>query len=340
MKRKILMFVAGVLSLTASASFAGPRSSGGGFVVVCPATPVSKASVELLDIYEIEKGYSVVPVTGDLRKEYFDAIGRLNARLGAVDYVKENSAVIQGSLTRFFQSLVWVDRADLLPPADDLGKKPGIPNQCRIQQVAYFDDVNGRIYMNRELYQEMNPRDQAGLVLHELLFHEFRHLNESNSQSSRRQVGLSFVDSALRPVYPMPIPEENMFWFSDAIVPEQVSGRTARMKLAFFKSVGIEKSVLVFESLFGRPVQSFTSVAFEPLDVEFEDVWIDNFAGGRMVRLIKTPNLKIDQKASVQGEAFGGLGYEVRIRGTTGSSLYLELLQDGKVLQEAYLDSH
>lgn len=335
--KMILFNMIGALSLVASVSSAGPRSSGGGFVIACPETPVSAASVQLLDIYEIENQHTVVPVTGDLKKEYVDAVGRLNARLGAPNYVQENGEAIQKNLTRFFQSIVWVDQADNLPIADDLGKKPWIPSQCQIRQMAYFDDASQRIYVNRELFQKLNTRDQAALVLHELFFHEFRYLGESTSQSSRRLTGLAFVSSALDPVFPMPIPEDKMLTFSDAKFPEPVSGRTAYTEVAFFKSVGVEKSVLIFKTLLGRPVLTYTRAVLSPIDVEFENKWVDTPPYARVVRVIKTPNLKIDQQVPVEGQSFGDLGYEIRIHGETGSALYLDLIQNGVVLQSAYL---
>jgi hypothetical protein len=186
----------GILLIAAQAqarlSFHGPSTGGGGFIVFCPATPYTKDSVELVDLYEARSvlGFTLANASGDLVSDYIDAVHRIHHYQGESGPTNED---LKANLKHFFEATDFIDDASKLPQVDDLGPRPSIPPQCMFRQIAYFDDTTKRITIVKELWDKMDSLNQAALVQHEVSYRTFRQLSDFTSRYSRRMVAHAYA---------------------------------------------------------------------------------------------------------------------------------------------------
>lgn len=172
-----------VAALEALAPMDGTVGNGGD-VVVCRDGSGAIASVELLDFYEarvirgftIDLGAPTLPVAQKVQT----AIGRMSGLAPlktkqllswAADFEKE--AIRLADVT-----LIDVpDSAHIV-----------VPNNCRIEQIAIQRDpefdTDKRYTINKDIWDRLDADNQAGLIIHEVLYREFKKL-KSNSMSTR-----------------------------------------------------------------------------------------------------------------------------------------------------------
>ena len=171
----------------------GPSSGGGGYAVVCKASPVETANAQLLDLYEAQwMGRTLATGTGDLTKDYFDSVDRTYTAQGRPDLEKSLEKSIELNLKRFFRVANFVSTSRELPSADDVGQTPALPANCSLEQVAFFNDVNQSVTILKPVCDLMSSMDQAALVQHELVYREARIYGETDSTLSRQMVADRF----------------------------------------------------------------------------------------------------------------------------------------------------
>ncbi len=177
-----------LLALTISLSaYSGTRDGGGGVAVRCADQHGS--SLQLLDLYEGKaRGltFGMSPAT-DLE------IADLTADVLATHYwnpwtvplpqYKDSlkSSFILGIITgkgfHNYQTnkFVSISYVDSVPLSNDYGNYYIRPN-CHLEQVAYFDDVQSTIMIDKKLWNELDGLDKAALVIHEIGYFEFRYI--------------------------------------------------------------------------------------------------------------------------------------------------------------------
>ena len=73
-------------------------------------------------------------------------------------------------------------------------KHAEIPRACKIHQIAIRRRINKpgvkTFLINKDIWDRMSPLNQAGLVLHEIIYEHFFYLGEKDSQKARYLNGL------------------------------------------------------------------------------------------------------------------------------------------------------
>src|SRR5665213_2956999 len=170
-----------VLLFFTAKSFAGNEVGNGGNAVVC------KTSVQLLDFYEAKVLRSVVPdpkITGS------DPYEIVKARLKLLEKIDPKSAKIFGSnLERLRQDVSFED--DISIRAIDDSAHAFVPKDpdCEVKQLAVLRKKplpgEKRILVNNVIWKKMAPVQQAGLLLHEIIYEHLAFLGETDSAKAR-----------------------------------------------------------------------------------------------------------------------------------------------------------
>ncbi|HVK61352.1 MAG TPA: hypothetical protein VM432_07370 [Bdellovibrionales bacterium] len=178
------VFVAVVIFASGS-SFAGVSVGNGGSAVVCRKSDGTE-TVRLLDFFEAER-------TGRHWQ-----IGRMDEG----DSVEEKLSILLISLQRHspLRAVNYRSAIDHLkdifvfgeiPAIDDTGPlHAAIPDGCSLKQVAFqvpedLRPTGKRIQIDQNLYEKMSLNDQAGLLLHELIYAELAQWGTRDSSQLR-----------------------------------------------------------------------------------------------------------------------------------------------------------
>ncbi|MEN0059541.1 MAG: hypothetical protein AAGB31_11950 [Bdellovibrio sp.] len=321
MKTNILLSLA--ISILSTTAYAGPSTGGGGFVVSCPATPVSPASVELLDIYEGKSslGFQMAVASGNLAEDHYAGTDRTYSRQGYPGYADQIRSQIMNNLTRFMQSSKFVSTAGELPKANDLGVPPWIPSQCQILQVAYFDDLTHTIFILKPLFDRMDSVNQAALAHHELMYREYRRTGELTSENSRSAVAQIYAVNGPIPINkgvaqdtPQFVASPNVF---SAIQNKELN--ITRLQFSHVNGIG-----------------------------QFSKTWADfpkmiwSFKLGRSAEnpefvgcILQTSGTNQQYSANLNGVATKG--YTLNLRVKTGEPIKMTLLKDGVLMSEEFV---
>jgi hypothetical protein len=128
---------------------------------------VSKAAIKIL--------------TDSIRSYYGPASSKL-------DFTKDNF------WTDFIQRISFLDDEKELFPSQDANSPIALPKECKIVQIAYWDDSSGQsedgtLYVSRKLWSAMDQTNKIGLLAHEYFFKAARRALYKNSDSTRSKVG-------------------------------------------------------------------------------------------------------------------------------------------------------
>jgi len=149
----------------------------GGNAVVC------EKSVELLDYFESAnlKRFKISPPKGGSFKEIaqktLDRIRKYNPQLH-----RQYSRVLE----KISDRIKFIDKSDFRDIKDSF--EVAVPHGCKIEQVANQQDVDGvrLFYISKSLWDKMPLDNQAGLILHEIIYEHFLFLGEPNSVKARQ----------------------------------------------------------------------------------------------------------------------------------------------------------
>ncbi len=171
-----------LLALVSLPSFAGDRGGNGGGVQVCPG------SVELYDFYEGRH-----PLLGHL------SYAPLDPALTVQDYLDRALALLAEAyldLGRYAQIKLREIQAI---PYDQLVLPISIPRTldadipfvdegCEYALAANWEGRHDRLFISKALYERMDPRNQAGLLIHEVLYKIARDTAGTQDPSRVRRV--------------------------------------------------------------------------------------------------------------------------------------------------------
>lgn len=188
-----------LLSMLSANARAGVGTSGGGHVVVCDGHSLDKVVgyVTVLDLYEARHVLNLTlrAHQDSLEKELELLAKQLHVVLG-------NALSLPQPPTGDSLLEWWESRVQYIPRMQghtaDLGAVPQLPKACTVRQIAIFDDSNGVIHVNNDLWQSLDAFNKAALIAHELIYHERRLSDrEASSQTSRFLVGRIFSTEAI-----------------------------------------------------------------------------------------------------------------------------------------------
>lgn len=315
-----------ILSLKA---WAGPSTGGGGYGVMCNPTPVSPATLELLDLYESEAlNFALVPTTGDLKKDYFESAKRTYTIQGHPEFGDQERAAIEKNLRRTMQSVRFVDHKEDLPVAHDLGKTPWIPSQCSIEQIAYFDDQAVVIYVLRSAWNQLDTLGQAALLSHELFGHSERSLGRgATSEYARLAVAHIYAASGPAPLLNVTSGTPHFFTAS--------GNNTVLSELYISDMVSItDEQRFEFVSIGGQAMLTQTMAVVPKVKVDFE---YKVLAGdpSQVACVVKTP--AIDQKFTVPVQGTMTPDYQMTYEIKTGKPIRLTFTTDSGLLSQEIL---
>jgi hypothetical protein len=176
-----------VLALYTVPTFADQRVGNGGDAVVCRNVTGEINSVELLDYYEARKFYYVdldFPTSSD---DPMTIVRSVLSRFKGTDEFKADKYLRRAE--EFFSLVGWHD-GYLEDIPDDLGL--GYDHNCKLEQLVIRNpraDHNRRLKLfliRKDLFDRMSPQNQAGVVLHEIIYEDFMmNLGEKNSINAR-----------------------------------------------------------------------------------------------------------------------------------------------------------
>ena len=178
-----VLAIMGALSITTqNLAHAGRDTGNGGVGIVCRNPRGNILSVEMLDIYEgrIQNSltYAAEPTDTDVR------IGMTEPKMiSNPSFLRE----FQNELARVRAGWIFLPRGTGLEPTNDAF--PVINRRgCAFEQVANYTD-EGQIYVDRELFSQMDSLNQAALYLHEAIYKLARNqVQETTSIRTRRIV--------------------------------------------------------------------------------------------------------------------------------------------------------
>ncbi len=324
--------IAALSGVHASARFLGPSTGGGGFVLSCPQTQVSEASTELLDLYEGRNtlGFRMAGATGDLREDYFDGVDRTYTLQGQPNLAEQRREAILDNLVKFMQSVKFVSTASDLPTANDLGEMPWIPSQCKIQQLAYFDDRTGTVFVLKSVWDQMDSVNRAALVHHELHFRDQRRVGEKTSENTRRSVAQVFAlegNIPLKDGLPAGASEFSSYLWYDSNVSSKISvfygvnylGGTGRLQFTHVNGI----------AQFGKTWADFPNMIWDfKLARSTENPQL-------VACILQTSGMDKEYSSAIQGPSVKG--YLVQLRLKTGEPIKMTILKDGTQVGEGYV---
>lgn len=265
----------------------GAISGGGGKGVVCRSPNGTVNSVQLLDLWEGQVLYNeyAVPATGDLRvdvnaalirlKDSYELNGTLPGSGGAIkdqdivleslrywakDFLDPSSKVLR---LRDVKLTVTDDSYELAKPAD-----------CEIEQIVNFQPT-GRILMNMDLFDKMDPANQAALIVHEAFYKFLRNMaKEANSIRVRRAIGYVFSGKSLVLKKPT-VPTKSVECFSNDVLNQIMIFEVASNDPNYSK-IGVVANWLDGSKLIGLTDPNFS--------------WLSDKTAGEIALLGKCPD--------------------------------------------------
>lgn len=207
MKTNRIVFVAAAFLMSTKA-FAGVGSSGGGKGVVCRTTAGTVSSVELLDLWEAKNVYGriIQNSTDPLTVQLSEGLNRISNAIKADGIMTENGhrlTAAEYNRRMLQQTTTEILRTDL-PYVHHLhGVKLQLtndsfetitPETCDIEQIIRFNDYTSGsdIFINQDLFDQLNAVNQAALLVHESLYSFLRLNGEPSSVRVRRAIGIAF----------------------------------------------------------------------------------------------------------------------------------------------------
>lgn len=177
----MLKFV--VLFFICNLSYAGNSVGNGGDVVLCPQ------STELLDLYEAKELYKRNLITSNedyksIINERLSNLGKLSPALESLYLKKLNSYKIA-----FKKDIVLKDLKD--------ENHVFIPKNCSLKQIAHRINESGPAYdiiINDDYWKKLSNVNQAGLIMHEVIYDHFRFFKVINSSGVRKFIGIIYSD--------------------------------------------------------------------------------------------------------------------------------------------------
>ena len=181
---------------------AGGASTGGGKGVLCHSSSVS--TLEMLELYEAKNIFHLdaEPSKGDLDSELLLGFERLDQTWAdpgkslTKDQIKRY--VTTAVNDEFYSKLTYIPTDTRLPLTMD-ASLPVLPKNCEIAQIAIYNSLG--IQMDKSLWDSLDSRNKAALILHEAIYYYRRTYGATTSDETRKFVGQIFSTTPPTPRY-------------------------------------------------------------------------------------------------------------------------------------------
>lgn len=205
---KILLLV-GIVSQQSISAASGTRDGGGGIGVTCRSG--TSFNVQILDFYESEnlRHLQPLPTRSNVTLEILERLKRI-ALLNSnpIDGSwKPSEQVAVHIVNNFLKQAQFTN--ETLALTDDATKPLLLPH-CQFVQIAVYAP-NNKIWVNSSLWNKLDIRSQAGLILHEFFYHSRREAGEKTSDSARKYIGDLFSVSKMQAKY-FDMPKTDINW--------------------------------------------------------------------------------------------------------------------------------
>lgn len=332
------MFLILVLALfSATSSFAGAGSTGGGHIVSCPKSVIAEKELILLDLYEArQQGFELMNSSGSITEDYYNSVDNTYTLQGKPDWAEEHRNAILEDFKKMLLNIKFVNAEHLVPFSDDIGVKPWVPSQCRIKQIAHFNHNARTIYINEKLWKQLDSLNQAALIRHEFYGDHYRTLNSTTTEIVRKLVGHSFIATEQL----VPIRDGLTSGSREMRVEASFNNEIINSKVFLTEYKASKKIRFQFTSLFGRIflAKSWADFNFESkLDMQF--MW-NNFDPElpQMMCILTTP--KVNQTLSAKLKGSMSDDYDtLKLHLRTGSQIKLTLYRNGRKVMSGFLKS-
>ena len=251
---QIIFGISLLISSPIAFSSLGTGSSGGGYSVVCRNADGQINSAELLDLYEASHkfGLHLVESQNDIQKDYADSFQRIHKKNPNMDPFPYSQ--VDSAYNWFFSNTSFLDS---VKPINDIGHTPQIISGCHLEQVAAFLDFESRVEIKNEIWEKLNLLNKAALMVHELMYRQFRELNDRTSEEVRANVACMFSEDCKSNF----LNGYNDFQFSSIISNLSYSNviRFSKKNTTFFLNIN---------QLVGRPFFALSIASFEIGDID------------------------------------------------------------------------
>jgi len=182
----LTLLILASLGLSVPAQAAGEGTVGnGGDVLVC-ARPGSKRVIELLDFYESRSLRSVEPYFEGAKLTREGILEQYLSRLDRLD--PQRGRTYRGMLEEFWREAQFLSGVKLRDVPDSM--HVAIPKNCSVEQLVIQQEPNELLYekrytFDRDLWEKMSPLQQAGTIMHELIYREQISEGATNSIRAR-----------------------------------------------------------------------------------------------------------------------------------------------------------
>lgn len=169
----------------------------------------------------------------------------------------------------FFRRIVFLDDTRTLQPSTDANSPIVLPRECKIVQIAYWEEAAGRsdegtLYVSQKYWQELDQLNRIALLAHEHFYSEARKAHYKSSDSVRKKIGQLLSVRGLEPMFKFWKP--SLMKSVGDVLPEKIEGfkvcegltsddPTARIQL--YQYEGTDKKQ---HFVFPRLSSSFTSI--------------------------------------------------------------------------------
>lgn len=169
-----------VLGLCALPCNSQNRVGNGGNVILCEEKS-QVTRIELLDFFETH--LPLVELSGNhlqIAEKRFEVLGLIDSALGK-QYLSR--------LAEMKKEMSLREGVELVPIADSNHILKPAGAGCSVQQIAIrkreVAQLEPRFVINKKYWDLLSPRDQAGLLVHEIVYEHFYKLGEKSSDKAR-----------------------------------------------------------------------------------------------------------------------------------------------------------
>jgi hypothetical protein len=198
----------------------------------------------------------------------------------------------------------------------DFGRLPKLPQRCRVEQLARFDDHKQIIHIDSELWKIFDSLNRVALYAHEFFYRRYRNAGETNSELARKLLAAVF---ARRPKARVRdgVPERALFCRGEGL------GMTMNTEFFLFPNpLRSGETVLQFVSVSGRETL-WPTRAYLPFHLDERAIQNHANDGAKII----DPRISFTGRVPLEG---GPLEvYSVNLRFEFNEPIELTLLKDG-----------
>lgn len=181
----VIFFLSFSLYAVTPLSTNGNGVGNGGDVVRC------KNDLQILD-FEESRILSRYKVKTFEEKNYIDIINIVLLGLKRLD--PKLSDQYQKTANTLSSRLKYIENAEFRDVPDSF--EVALPESCRIEQAAIQQKEAGKtmIHISKKIWDALDPKNKAGLILHEIIYEHFIVLGDTNSIKARRFTSFLFSE--------------------------------------------------------------------------------------------------------------------------------------------------